>query len=131
MMGRSETLQDKLHIFHRAFRHPIGLKYPKPPAIIDGEKSLRRTLIQEEFKELMYAISNEEDEEVLKELCDLVYVCVGFAVTYGWSFDTAFNRVHLSNMSKLDSEGNPLYREDGKVVKSDRYEPPKLSDLVR
>jgi predicted HAD superfamily Cof-like phosphohydrolase len=57
-------------------------------------------------------------------------VCVGFAVTYGWSFDTAFNRVHQSNMSKLDGDGNPLYREDGKVVKSDRYEPPKLKNLV-
>jgi len=130
MMGKSETLQDKLHIFHRSFRHPVGLKYPKPSAIIDGEKNLRRTLIQEEFKELMYAISNQDDDEVLKELCDLVYVCVGFAVTYGWSFDTAFNRVHKSNMSKLDTEGNPLYREDGKVIKSSCYEPPKLADLV-
>ena len=130
MMGKSETLQDKLHIFHRAFSHPVGLKYPKTSAVVDGEKSLRRTLIQEEFKELMYAISNQDDDEVLKELCDLVYVCVGFAVTYGWSFDTAFNRVHKSNMSKLDAEGNPLYREDGKVVKSNCYEPPKLTDLV-
>ena len=130
MMGKSETLQDKLHIFHRAFRHPVGLKYPKPSAIVDGEKNLRRTLIQEEFKELMYAISNQDDDEVLKELCDLVYVCVGFAVTYGWSFDTAFNRVHKSNMSKLDTEGNPLYREDGKVIKSSCYEPPKLTNLV-
>ena len=123
MMGKSETLQDKLHVFHRAFNHPIG----QPTASL---MDLRRTLIQEEYKELMYAISNEEDDEVLKELCDLVYVCVGFAVTYGWSFDTAFNRVHNSNMSKLDEEGNPLYREDGKVVKSNCYEPPKLSDLV-
>ena len=130
MMGKSETVQDKLAIFHRAFNHPTGLKYPLPSAIVDSEKALRRTLIQEEYKELMYAISNEDDDEVLKELCDLVYVCVGFATTYGWSFDTAFNRVHKSNMSKLDEEGNPLYREDGKVVKSSCYEPPKLADLV-
>ena len=130
MMGKSETLQDKLHIFHRAFKHPVGLKYPKPSALMDGEKDLRRRLIQEEFKELMYAISNQDDDEVLKELCDLVYVCVGFAVTYGWSFDTAFNRVHFSNMSKLDEEGNPLYREDGKVIKSNCYEPQKLANLV-
>jgi len=129
-MGKSETLQDKLQTFNRTFKHPLGLNYPAPSAMIDGEKNLRRSLIQEEYKELMYAISNEEDDEVLKELCDLVYVCVGFAVTYGWSFDTAFNRVHESNMSKLDAEGNPVYREDGKVVKSDCYKPPKLVDLV-
>ena len=78
----------------------------------------------------MDAIKSKNDDEVLKELCDLVYVCVGFAVTYGWAFDTAFNRVHTSNMSKLDKDGNAIFREDGKVIKSDCYEPPKLKDLV-
>ena len=53
MMGKSETLQDKLHMFHRAFNHPVGLKYPLPSAIVDSEKTLRRTLIQEEYKALM------------------------------------------------------------------------------
>jgi predicted HAD superfamily Cof-like phosphohydrolase len=57
-------------------------------------------------------------------------VCVGFAVTYGWDFDSAFNRVHTSNMSKLDADGNPIYREDGKVIKSDCYQPPNLKRLV-
>jgi len=130
MMGKSQTVQDKLRIFHRAFKHPVGLKYPKPSSVIDGEKNLRKKLIQEEYKELMDAISNDKSDDVLKELCDLVYVCVGFAVTYGWDFDSAFNRVHTSNMSKLDAEGNPIYREDGKVIKSDCYQPPNLKRLV-
>jgi predicted HAD superfamily Cof-like phosphohydrolase len=129
-MGKSQTLEDKLSIFHRAFKHPLGLDYPQPKPYADDQKNLRRSLIQEEFRELMYAISNQDDDDVLKELCDLVYVCVGFAVTYGWSFDVAFNRVHQSNMSKLDPDGNPIYREDGKVIKSSCYEPPKLMDLV-
>ena len=130
MMGKSETVQDMLRIFHRAFKQPVGLKYPKPSSVIDGEKNLRKKLIQEEYKELMDAISNDKSDDVLKELCDLVYVCVGFAVTYGWDFDSAFNRVHTSNMSKLDAEGNPVYREDGKVIKSDCYQPPNLKRLV-
>ena len=129
-MTESETLEAKLRIFHRAFKHPLGLDYPTSHTIMDSEKKLRRVLIQEEYTELMDAISNGDDDEVLKELCDLVYVCVGFAVTYGWSFDTAFNRVHQSNMSKLDPDGNPVYREDGKVVKPSGYKPPKLLDLV-
>jgi predicted HAD superfamily Cof-like phosphohydrolase len=129
-MTESETLEAKLRIFHRAFKHPLGLDYPTSHTIMDSEKKLRRVLIQEEYTELMDAINNGDDDEVLKELCDLVYVCVGFAVTYGWSFDTAFNRVHQSNMSKLDADGNPAYREDGKVVKPNGYEPPKLLDLV-
>ena len=129
-MTKSETLEDKLRIFHRAFKHPLGLDYPTSPAIVGSEKKLRRDLIQEEYEELIDAINNEDDGEVLKELCDLVYVCVGFAVTYGWSFDNAFNRVHQSNMSKLVPDGNPVYQEDGKVVKPSCYEPPKLLDLV-
>ena len=129
-MTESETLEAKLRIFHRAFKHPLGLDYPTSHTIMDSEKKLRRVLIQEEYAELIDAINNGDDDEVLKELCDLVYVCVGFAVTYGWSFDTAFNRVHQSNMSKLDADGNPAYREDGKVVKPNGYEPPKLLDLV-
>ena len=129
-MTESETLETKLRIFHRAFKHPLGLDYPTSHTIMDSEKKLRRVLIQEEYTELMDAINNGDDDEVLKELCDLVYVCVGFAVTYGWSFDTAFNRVHQSNMSKLDADGNPAYREDGKVVKPKGYKPPKLLDLV-
>jgi predicted HAD superfamily Cof-like phosphohydrolase len=140
MMGKSETLQDKLHQFHKAFGHPVDAPYPKPwprvdsvtegGVIIDPLQLLRKKLIEEEFSELIAAIDRQEDEDVLKELCDLVYVCVGFAVTYGWNFDTAFNRVHHSNMSKLDEDGNPIYREDGKVVKSDRYEPPSMKGMV-
>ena len=129
-MTESETLEAKLRIFHRSFEHPLGLDYPTSHTIMDSEKKLRRVLIQEEYAELIDAINNGDDDEVLKELCDLVYVCVGFAVTYGWSFDTAFNRVHQSNMSKLDPDGNPAYREDGKVVKPSGYKPPKLLDLV-
>jgi len=78
----------------------------------------------------MNAIQTKSDDEVLKELCDLVYVCVGFCITYGWDFDVAFNRVHTSNMSKLNEEGKATYRKDGKVLKSDKYKPPVLKDLV-
>ena len=35
----------------------------------------------------------------------------------GWFLDEALNRVHLSNMSKLDEDGKPIYRDDGKVLK--------------
>ena len=79
----------------------------------------------------MSAIDQKKNkEDILKELCDLVYVCIGFADTYGWNFDTAFNRVHQSNMSKLDKNGDPIYRRDGKILKSELYKEPDLQDLV-
>ena len=126
---KSDTLEDKLITFHTAFNHPVNIRYPNK-YIIDKQRTLRKTLIDEEYREVIDSIENGTPDEILKELCDLVYVCIGFAATYGWSFSTAFNRVHASNMSKLDDSGKPVYREDGKVAKSSRYIPPKLKDLI-
>jgi len=70
------------------------------------------------------------ESEALKELADLVYVCYQYAENMGWFLDEALDRVHKSNMSKLDTEGNPIYREDGKVLKGPNYKPPTLTDLV-
>ena len=42
----------------------------------------------------------------------------------------AFERVHLSNMSKLDKDGNVLRHASGKVMKSDLYQKPNLNDLI-
>lgn len=97
---------------------------------------MQRTLIVEEFKEFLEAenqlltgfVVNATD--TLKELADLVYVCYQYAENLGWDLDEALNRVHRSNMSKLGEDGEPIYREDGKVLKGPNYEPPNLSDLV-
>jgi len=93
-------------------------------------------LIVEEFKEFLEAenqlltgfVVNATD--TLKELADLVYVCYQYAENLGWDLDEALNRVHRSNMSKLGEDGEPVYREDGKVLKGPNYQPPNLSDLV-
>ena len=70
------------------------------------------------------------EAEALKELADLIYVCYQYAENMGWLLDEALDRVHLSNMSKLDDEGKPVYREDGKVLKGPNYQPPTLTDLI-
>jgi len=126
---KTETIQDKLQSFHKAFGHPTDEEY-----ITGGNnatKALRVRLLHEEFNEVTTAISYKQNKAaILKELCDLVYVAVGFADTFGWNFDVAFNRVHTSNMSKLGENGKPIYREDGKIMKSSMYKEPYLEDLV-
>jgi predicted HAD superfamily Cof-like phosphohydrolase len=126
---KTETIQDKLKSFHKAFGHPTDEEY-----ITGGNnatKALRVRLLHEEFTEVTSAISYKQNKAaILKELCDLVYVAVGFADTFGWNFDVAFNRVHTSNMSKLGENGKPIYREDGKIMKSSMYKEPYLEDLV-
>ena len=90
----------------------------------------------EEFKEFLEAegtlyLSNPANKaSCLKELADLVYVCYQYAENMGWDLDEAMHRVHESNMSKLDDNGDPIYRQDGKVLKGPNYKPPTLEDLV-
>ena len=68
--------------------------------------------------------------QVLKELSDLVFVCYQFAACFGLDLDEALARVYESNMTKLDKSGNPIYREDGKVLKGPNYKKPDLTSLV-
>lgn len=45
-------------------------------------------------------------------------------------FDKGFTEVHASNMSKLDENNKPIFREDGKVMKSENYFKPNLKDIL-
>lgn len=96
------------------------------------------SLITEEYFELSKAIDEcfadpeniDRRVELLKELSDLVFVCFQFAAAFNIDLDEAMARVYQSNMSKLDEQGNPIFRADGKVLKGPNYTPPDLTDCV-
>jgi len=116
--------------FRKAYQLPSGLT----PTTL----ALQQNLIAEEFVEVCEAtfeldgdVTNKRAREnLLKELCDLVYVCHQMAAAFNWDLTTAYMRVHESNMSKLDENGQPIRREDGKILKGPRYFTPSLIDLV-
>jgi len=95
-------------------------------------------LIEEESKEFIEAadecFADPEDidrrTELLKELSDLVFVCYQFAAAFNLDLDKAMTLVFESNMSKLDEQGNPIFRPDGKVLKGPNYAPPNLMECV-
>ena len=95
-------------------------------------------LIREEAREFLNAandlVQDPEDgkkrEEICKELSDLVFVCYQFAAAFNIDLDRAMTLVFESNMSKLDDNGMPIYREDGKVLKGPNYQPPDLKSCV-
>lgn len=100
--------------------------------------AFRFKLIAEEYVEVRdeFAIAMTEPvvsvktkARLTKELADLLYVVYGAAATFGIPITAAFQRVHQSNLSKLDDEGKPVYREDGKVVKGPNYRPPNMESL--
>ena len=99
-------------------------------------RAKQHRLIVEEFKEfleaqgMLFMHGSNVQCDCLKELADLVYVCYQYAENMRWDLDGALDLVHQSNMSKLGEDGEPIYREDGKVLKGPNYKPPDLSDLV-
>jgi predicted HAD superfamily Cof-like phosphohydrolase len=122
MWMMNATPLDMVKEFSLSMDQPLGKEWSRMSEL----ETLRFNLIAEEYEEVM---SGKTEENVLKELADLVYVTYGYAATFGWNLDEAVRRVHESNMSKL-VEGKPLKRADGKVLKPTHYKPPVLDDLV-
>lgn len=113
--------------FHEAFDLP---REPRPTARVgDVLATLRVSLLREETEEFAVATEQRDVIAIADALADVVYVAYGAAVTYGIDLDAVIAEVHRSNMSKLDEHGLPVLRDDGKVLKSHRYRPPRV-DVV-
>jgi predicted HAD superfamily Cof-like phosphohydrolase len=93
-------------------------------------RELRIDLIEEELEELKTAIENKDMVEIADALTDLLYVVYGAGHTFGIDLDSCFGEVHWSNMSKLGTDGKPIYREDGKVMKGPHFHAPDLKKIL-
>jgi predicted HAD superfamily Cof-like phosphohydrolase len=114
--------------FHAAFRLPMR---QLPSTDIDPAlASLRIALLEEEVGEFGDAAKKGDLIGIADALADIVYVAYGTALTYGIDLDSVLQEVHRSNMSKLDADGRPLIRDDGKVLKSERYSPPDIKAVL-
>ena len=91
---------------------------------------LRYDLIKEELDELEKALTEQNLEEVADALTDILYVTYGAGHSFGIDLDACFNEVQRSNMSKLDSNGQPIYNESGKVMKGPNYFQPNLKQFL-
>jgi predicted HAD superfamily Cof-like phosphohydrolase len=96
----------------------------------DDVAGLRHELIREELEELLEAIDQQDMVEIADALTDLLYVVYGAGHSFGIDLDACFDHVHDSNMSKLDAEGNPIYRDDGKILKGPNYWEPDMKQFV-
>ena len=94
-------------------------------------QKLRISLIEEELEELKEAIENKDVVGVADALTDILYVTYGAGAAFGIDLDKCFKEVHNSNMSKLDRDGRPIYREDGKILKGPDYFEPNLEKIVK
>ena len=96
----------------------------------DKITSLRYELIKEELDELREAIDSRDIKEVADALTDILYVTYGAGHAFGINLDKCFEEVQNSNMSKLGSDGKPIYNDKGKVMKGPNYFKPDLNKFV-
>ena len=115
----------------RKFMETFGQEI-KEKASFPNDKitSLRYDLIKEELDELKEAIDNRDLKEVADALTDILYVTYGAGHAFGINLDKCFEEVQNSNMSKLGSDGKPIYNENGKVMKGPNYFKPNLTKFV-
>ena len=99
-----------------------------------GEKinNLRFDLMKEENEEYIAAAQQGDLVEVADALGDMLYILCGTIISHGMQYkiEEVFDEIHDSNMSKLDENGMPIFREDGKVLKGSDYFKPNLKDIL-
>ena len=125
-----EEIIDHVRQFHDAFGIENG---SEPIANIPKDQiELRHRLMHEENEEYLEAALNGDIVEVADALGDQLYILCGTILKHGLQHKIVevFEEIQRSNMSKLDKEGKPIYREDGKILKSDQYFRPNLADIV-
>ncbi len=113
-----EEAIDMVRDFHNAFgiinaTEPIG-------EIGKDDYLLRYKLMREENEEYLEAATRGDLVEVADALGDILYILCGTMLKHGLQdrMESVFREIQRSNMSKLDEHGRPIYREDGKVLKS-------------
>lgn len=85
--------------------------------------------INQEISNLKQESMEIKPVDIFDSLVDQEYVNVGFANLLGLDLKAGFDEVQKSNMTKLDKNGNPIFREDGKLLKSDQYIAPDLETV--
>ena len=121
---------DSVRCFHEVFQ---AYMERTPTATVPSEISQGRIqMFSEELEEYRAAVHNHDIVEIADALTDMLYVLLGTFITHGLQdiAEELFAEVHRSNMSKLDEQGKPIFRQDGKVLKSDQFSDPDLCSII-
>jgi predicted HAD superfamily Cof-like phosphohydrolase len=116
--------------FHTAFE--IGYSESPKSDLGETKNLLRYNLMKEENEEYLEAVQNNDLIEIADALGDMLYILCGTIIEHGLQhkIEAVFDEIQRSNMSKLDHDGKPIYREDGKVMKGPNYFKPDFSKII-
>lgn len=128
-MSQLYTKIKSVENFHEVFQ--IG-NAPSPTLITEKDYILRYNLIKEENEEYLEACKNGDLTEIADALGDQLYILFGTILKHGLQhkIEEVYDEIHRSNMSKLDENGQPIFREDGKILKSSLYFKPNIGSIL-
>lgn len=117
--------------FHTAFK--IGHRETPKASLGTDKNMLRYKLMREENEEYLEAANNDDLVEVADALGDMLYILCGTIIEHGLQhkIEEVFEEIQRSNMSKLGDNGEPIYREDGKVLKGPNYFKPNIEEILK
>ena len=115
--------------FHNVFLQENGTE---PRLLSENEFLLRYKLMAEENDEYKEACWNGDLVEIADALGDQLYILCGTILKHGLQhkIEEVFNEIQRSNMSKLGSDGKPVFREDGKIQKGPGYSQPDINKIL-
>ncbi len=117
--------------FHTAFG--LGVSTEMKASLGEQKNMLRFNLMKEENEEYLEAVQNDDIVEIADALGDMLYILCGTLLEHGLQhkIEAVFDEIQRSNMSKLDENGRPIYREDGKVMKGPNYFKPNFEEILK
>ncbi len=117
--------------FHTAFG--LGVSTEMKASLGEQKNMLRFNLMKEENEEYLEAVQNDDIVEIADALGDMLYILCGTLLEHGLQhkIEAVFDEIQRSNMSKLDKNGRPIYREDGKVMKGPNYFKPNFEEILK
>jgi len=115
--------------FHTAFNMPDPQDYKQ---LTQEQYELRHRLLEEENNEYLEACGHDDLVGIADALGDQLYIIYGTILKHGLQdrIEEVFTEIHRSNMSKLDENGKPILREDGKILKGKNYFKPDIIKVL-
>lgn len=103
----------------------------KPAEVVSPELqqrlNLSKSLIEEEFKELMEAFEAGDYKGMVDGAGDLIWVTCGLIAKAGIDLDAAWEEIRRSNWAK---KGGPRRESDGKLLKPEDWTPPDFTPAL-
>jgi predicted HAD superfamily Cof-like phosphohydrolase len=121
---------NKVNEFMEVFKRSIKTS---PTLIPQEAAAMRYKLMNEENEEYAVAVKNGDLVEIADALGDMLYILCGTMIEHGMQdkIEEVFDEIHRSNMTKLDYDGKPILRDDGKILKGHAYEKPNINQILK